>query len=266
MSEPGQEPNAYEKSLFDVAAEGYDRLMGRYLPSLGPAFVDAAGVEAGQRVLDVGCGPGGLTTVLVDRLGADAVVAIDPSPPFVAACRSRNPGADVRQGVAEQLPFPDDSFDASLACLVVGFMSDPVAGVREMRRVTRPGGRIALCFWTLDRMPLLGTFWRAVRTLDPEEQGESVRFGRRQGQLAGLLAEIGASDVVDSELPATVEYADFEDWWSSFTGGAGPVGAYQQSLTPERREQVKARCHDLLGAPTGAFSVVAWVWCAVGRA
>ena len=146
------------RRLFDVAAEGYDRLMGRYLPSLGPAFADAAGVASGQHALDVGCGPGGLTTVLSDRLGPEAVSAIDPSPPFVAACRRRHPEVDVREGVAEELPFPSDSFDVTLACLVVGFMTDPARGVQEMRRVTRPGGTVALCFWHLERMPLLATF------------------------------------------------------------------------------------------------------------
>src|SRR5664279_470114 len=102
---------------FVVAAEGYDRLMGRYLPSLGPAFADAAGIAAGQRVLDVGCGPGGLTSELLRRVGADAVAAIDPSAPFVEACRARHPGVDVRIGVAEQLPFASEDFDATLACV-----------------------------------------------------------------------------------------------------------------------------------------------------
>jgi 2-polyprenyl-3-methyl-5-hydroxy-6-metoxy-1,4-benzoquinol methylase len=74
-------------SAFDVPAEAYDRLMGRYLPTLAPAFADAAGVRTSMRVLDVGCGPGGLTRELVARTGADAVAAIDPSPSFVRACR-----------------------------------------------------------------------------------------------------------------------------------------------------------------------------------
>ena len=93
-------------AAFVVAAEGYDRLMGRYLPSLGPAFADAARITAGQRVVDVGCGPGGLTGELVRRCGAEAVAAIDPSPPFVEACRTRHPGVDVRIGVAERYRSP----------------------------------------------------------------------------------------------------------------------------------------------------------------
>lgn len=252
--------------FFDVGADGYDRLMGRYLPSLGPRFAEAAGVSEGQRALDVGCGPGGLTTVLVDRLGVEAVSAIDPSPPFVAACRARHPGLDVQEGVAERLPYPDDFFDVTLACLVVGFMADPLGGVSQMRRVTRPGGMVALCFWDLERMPLLGTFWGAVRSVRPEERGEIARTGRRRGELAELLERAGCTGMIEAELPATAEYASFADWWSSFTGGAGPVGAFQANLSPEERALVQARSRELLGDPAGPFTQEAWTWCAVGRA
>lgn len=257
-------PDPDPGSMFAVAADGYDRLMGRYLPTLGPVFADAAGVTAGQRVLDVGCGPGGLTTVLADRVGARQVAAIDPSPTFVAACRERNPLADVRAGVAEDLPYADDSFDTSLASLVVGFMSDPVAGVAEMRRVTRPGGRVALSFWTVDRMPLLQTFWRAVATVGGPTTGEDALVGRRPGDLPRLLEQVGVIDVVDGLLACTATYADLDDWWSSFTGGAGPVGAYQQSLGPGVRARVREECDRLLGRPREPFTLEAFAWYAVG--
>lgn len=255
-------------SPFAVAAEGYDRLMGRYLDTLGPVFADAAEVTSGQHVLDVGCGPGGLTAVLVDRVGVDGTVAaIDPSPPFVAACRERHPGVDVREGVAEDLPYADAAFGASLASLVVGFLTDPVAGVCEMRRVTRPGGRVALSFWDLDDMPLLGTFWRAVASaLGPTGGGEGERVGRRRGDLARLLQEAGTTVVVDGRLTCTASYADFEDWWSSFTGGAGPVGAFQVALTEEQRERVRTAADALLSHPRSAFTLRASAWCAVGAA
>ena len=255
-------------SPFAVAAEGYDRLMGRYLPTLGPVFADATEVGAGQRVLDVGCGPGGLTSVLVDRVGAEGTVAaIDPSPPFVAACRARNPGVEVREGVAEDLPYADGAFDAALASLVVGFMTDPAAGVREMGRVTRAGGRVALSFWDLEDMPLLGTFWRAVASaLGPAGGQEAERVGRGRGDLARLLQEAGTTVVVDGRLTCTATYADFEDWWSSFTGGAGPVGAYQVSLGEGDRERVRAAADALLGHPRSPFTLQASAWCAVGAA
>ena len=118
-----------EAVTFPVPAEAYGRFMGRFSEPLAAVFADACGVRAGQRVLDVGCGPGALTAELVRRLGPDAVTAIDPSPPFVAAAAARFPRVDVRTGTAENLPFADDSFDVALAQLVVHFMADPVQGL-----------------------------------------------------------------------------------------------------------------------------------------
>ena len=250
--------------LFAVAAEAYDKLMGRYLPTLSVVFADAAQVDPGLRALDVGCGPGGLTTELVRRLGREGLAAIDPSPSFVAACRERHPGVDVRSGAAEDLPWPDDEFDVTLGSLIAGFLSDPGGAAQEMRRVTRPGGRVGLCFWEFERMPLLSTFWRAVSEIDPAAVGESDRFGRRQGQLAGLLEASGLEDVTESSLRATAEYADPDDWWSSFTGGAGPVGAQYLRMTEDERRRVRHRSFELLGRPRASFSLEAYTWCAVG--
>ncbi|MDH3464200.1 MAG: class I SAM-dependent methyltransferase, partial [Acidimicrobiia bacterium] len=132
---------------FSVAADAYDRFMGRFSSLLAPQFVDYSAVESGQVVLDVGCGPGSLTEELTRRLGASSVHAVDPSPSFVAAARTRNPGVDVHTAVAEDLPFPDGRFDATLAQLVVHFMSDPERGIREMSRVTHTGGVVAACVW-----------------------------------------------------------------------------------------------------------------------
>ena len=117
--------------MFTVAAESYDRFMGRYSAPLAPQLAELAGVAGGQRVLDVGCGPGALTAELVRRAGAANVAAVDPSEPFVAAARERQPGVDVRQASAEELPFEDAAFDAALAQLVVHFMSDPVRGLER---------------------------------------------------------------------------------------------------------------------------------------
>src|SRR5205085_12705555 len=107
--------------------------MGRFSSRLAPVFADFAGVEPGMRALDVGAGTGALTAELVRRDAAAG--AIEPSPAFVAALRSRYPGVDVREGGAEDLPWPDDSFDVALAKLVNAFMSEDTAGIREMTRV-----------------------------------------------------------------------------------------------------------------------------------
>ena len=177
---------------FEVAAEAYDRFMGRYSALLSPQLADLAGVTVGTHVLDVGCGPGALVGELVARVGADLVTAADPSEPFVTAARTRYPGVTVEQAPAERLPFDDDAFDVALAQLVVHFMQDPVAGLREMARVTRGGGVVAASVWDLagGRAPL-SVYWEAARSVDAGAIDESGLAGTREGHLAGLFAAAG---------------------------------------------------------------------------
>ncbi len=238
--------------------------MGRYSEPLAPLFADLAGVRRGQRVLDVGCGPGALTAELVSRVGADAVSAVDPSASFAAAARERLPGVDVRLSAAEQLPFPDGAFDTALAQLVVHFMADPVLGLREMGRVTRPGGLVAACVWDHagGRGPL-AVFWSAVRALDPAAEDESGLAGVREGHLAGLFAQAGLGGTQGTTVTVRVRHASFEQWWEPFTFGVGPAGAYVASLTPERRAALRELCRRLL--PAGPAEISATAWAATGR-
>ena len=250
---------------FIAPAEHYDRFMGRYAPTLAVELADAARIGPGMRVLDVGCGPGGLTSELVARTGAERVAAIDPAPQFADACRERHPGADVRVGPAEDLPFEDGAFDASLAQLVLAFMSDPDAGVREMARVTRPGGTVALCMWDLHEggMTMLNTFWTAVRAIVPEAGGEHHRPGTARGDIAERLGRAGLEDVVDGELTARADYAGFDDFWDPFLLAVGPAGQYLRSLDPERQAAVREGCRAALPAE-GPFTLSARAWYARG--
>ncbi|MGZ4269785.1 MAG: class I SAM-dependent methyltransferase [Solirubrobacteraceae bacterium] len=245
---------------FTAPAEHYDRFMGRYAPTLATALADAAGVHAGMRVVDVGCGPGGLTRELVARAGAANVAAIDPAPQFAAACRERNPGADVREGVAEELPWPDGAFDAALSSLVIGFMRDADRGVREMARVTRPGGTVAACMWdtTTGGMTMLTTFWAAVRTVQPGAEGERRMAGTADGDIAERMRRAGLADVTAGALTATASYAAFDDFWEPFTLAVGPAGEHLRSLSPGQRARVRDACRAAL--PDGAFSLDARAW------
>jgi SAM-dependent methyltransferase len=250
---------------FNVTADAYDRFMGRFSEPLAARFAELAQVQAGQRALDVGCGPGGLTAQLVDRLGAEAVSAVDPSAPFVAAVRARLPGVDVRSAVAERLPFPDDSFDLALAQLVVHFMADPVSGLSEMARVTRPGGLVAACVWDhAGGGGPLATFWRAVHDIDPHVRDESELAGARDGQLAELCEAARLKDIEPMSLTVTVRFTTFDDWWEPFTLGVGPAGAYVARLDEAQRDGLRSRCLQLL--PPSPFEIAASAWCVRARA
>jgi SAM-dependent methyltransferase len=249
---------------FDVAADDYARFMGRYSEPLAVQFAEVAEVRADQRALDVGCGPGALTAQLVERLGAQAVSAIDPSPSFVAAIRARFPEVDVRSGVAEHLPFPDDSFDVVLAQLVVHFMTDPVSGLREMARVTRPGGLVAACVWDhAGSGGPLTTFWRAVHDTTPSARDEAELAGARAGHLAELCEAAGLTLIESTMLTVKVRFATFVDWWEPFTLGVGPAGAHVTQLDEEGRDVLRTRCSQLL--PSAPFEVAASAWCVRAR-
>jgi SAM-dependent methyltransferase len=250
---------------FAVAAASYDRFMGRYSAPLAPLLADLAGVHAGQTVLDVGCGPGALTAELVRRVGPDAVAAIDPSEPFVAAACERHPGVDVRLAPAERIPHADDAFDVSLAQLVVHFMADPVAGLAEMARVTRPGSVVAACVWDYEggRAPI-AAFWRAARELDPQVSDESDLAGARSGHLRELFEAAGLEGVEETAVTAFVEHASFDEWWEPFTLGVGPAGAHVASLDADAVTELRERCRRQL--PDAPFTVEATAWAARGLA
>jgi SAM-dependent methyltransferase len=246
---------------FDVPADAYGRFMGRFSEPLAEAFADLVRARHGMRALDVGCGPGALTARLVDRLGADAVAAVDPSPSFVSAVRSRLPDVDVRQGTAEGLPFGDAEFDLCLAQLVVHFMTDPVAGIAQMARVTRPGGTVGACVWDHagERGPL-SDFWRAVRRLDPSAHDESGLAGARAGHLVELFTAAGLGGARETTLTVTTTFSTFDEWWTPYTFGVGPAGAHVARLAPAEREDLRRRCAELL--PWGPFELEATAWCA----
>ncbi|MBA3332107.1 MAG: methyltransferase domain-containing protein [Actinobacteria bacterium] len=250
---------------FTVAADAYDRFMGRYSVLLAPQLADLADVVVGQRVLDVGCGPGALITALVRRLGPAAVTAVDPSEPFVAAARERHPGVNVECASAEHLPFPDQAFDAALAQLVVHFMADPVTGLREMARVTREHGVVAACVWDhAGGQGPLSVYWEAARELDPEVEDESELAGARAGHLTELFEAAGLHAIEETHLAVSVGHPTFEDWWEPFTLGVGPAGSYAARLDPGRQAQLRELCRDKL--PAAPFVLSARAWAARGLA
>ena len=254
---------------FRAPADAYDRFIGRYGAELAAALIAFAGLEPGMRALDVGCGPGALTKALADRLGAENVAGADPSEPFAEACAARLPGVEVVVAEAESLPFADGAFDAALAQLVVNFMPDAAKGVREMARVTRPGGVVAACVWDYaGEMTLLRAYWDAAREVDPERAARAdegaVMQWCREGELAELWRTVGLRDVRFGEIVVRASYASFEDLWSPFPTGVGPAGAYCKSLDSGLRDALRSAYRSRLGVGDEPFELTARAWGVAG--
>jgi len=245
---------------FEQPRSVYDRHVGRYSSRLASALIERAGVRGGDRVLDVGAGPGPLAEALATRLGAANVAAVEPSRTFADACRARVPGADVRIGTAEALPFENGRFDVALSQLVVNFMREPAAGAREMGRVARR--TVASCVWDYaGEMWMLRHFWDGALDVDPDapDEGRTMAHCSPDG-LAALWRTAGLRDVETDELVVDALYADFDDYWSPFPQGVGPSGAYVAALDADVRERVRRAIYRRLGEPVGAFTLTARAW------
>jgi trans-aconitate methyltransferase len=252
---------------FGVAGTTYDSFMGRYSRPLADQFADAAGVATGDVAIDVGCGPGALTGVLVARLGAESVYACDPSPQFCDECAARHPGVVVTQGRAEAIPFETAEADHAMAQLVLHFVSEPGHAVREMARVVRPGGSVAACVWDSEGgMEMLTAFWESALDIDPEAPGEATtrRFGR-PGEIAELFASAQLEHIEESVLSVASTYASFRELWSGFLAGVGHAGSYCVSLRGAERDRLREALFHRLGSPSGPFTLGAVARCAVAR-
>jgi ubiquinone/menaquinone biosynthesis C-methylase UbiE len=235
-------------SSFTRSGDAYGRFMGRYSEPLAEEF--AAWARFGRRrVLDVGCGPGALTAALADLVGADHVAAVDPAEQFVAACRERVTGADVRRALAEELPFGDASFGAALSQLVLNFVGDPRAAGEELRRVVAPGGVVAACTWVVRGVEMLNVFWDAAEAhVDPDAtDAETLRQLRTPESLAAWAEEAGLENVETTTLSVAVDHAGFEDFWAPMTAAFGPVGTFYDRISDDVRAGIRERCRASLG-------------------
>jgi SAM-dependent methyltransferase len=236
--------------VFRVDEESYDDFMRRYSVRLAPLFADFASVREGHRVLDVGAGTGALTHELVAR-GA-TVVAVEPSPDFTRALRSRFPQIEVHEARAEELPFADDSFDAALAQLVVGFMADAGAAMRELGRVAH---QVAICMWGVEEVQMFAAIGRTARLLCSGSAEQGARRYSTARELHDLLVGAGLTNVETCELDVTAAYLDFEEFWRALSRQVGPAGAWLHGLDDHRRALAHDELHKQLGSPSGAFEL-----------
>lgn len=235
----------------------YDRFMGRYSTPLAPKFADFAGITKGQRVLDVGAGTGALSAELIGR-GAE-LAAADPAPHFVSALRARLPAAEIEAAPAEALPWGEGTFDAALAQLVVMFMNDAPGGVREMRRVVRPGGIVAVCMWDRERMEMLSALKRALETLGAWPRGETGVDYRTRDEIDSLFAD-GFGETTAELLEVEAGYDGFDEFWDALTAGASESGRWAASQTGDDLVEARREVRRQLGDPVGAFALSAAAW------
>jgi SAM-dependent methyltransferase len=251
----------------------YERFLGRWSRLLARPFADFARPPRDGPVLDVGCGTGSLALVLAEGRADRPVAGIDIAFPYVAFARSQPGcmGASFVVGDACRLPYADQSFAGALAQLSLNFVPDAAAAAREMRRVVRPGGVVAAAVWDFrGGLVFQRLFWDTAAGLDGEAGAARDRlFSTPLALPDGLPAlwhRAGFAAVERGSLTIRMEYAEFADYWEPLLGGQGPVGAYVESLSPDKRRLIedRVRASYLSGAPDGPRSMTATAWAVRG--
>ena len=223
-------------------SDGYERFMGRWTRRLAPLFVSFAGVTDADRVLDVGSGTGALAAAAAE-VDAVQVTGIEPSAAFVRYAQDHVNGR-FEVGDAQALPVADDAFDCALSMLVLNFVADPAAALRQMIRVTRPGGVVAAAVWDYgDGMQMLRRFWDAAVALDPDAAQRDERHMPlcTRGALAQLWRAHGLQDVEEQPLTIEMRFESFDDYWRPFLNGQGPAGGYVSTLSESARLALESR-------------------------
>jgi len=253
-------------------AEAYEKFMGRWSRLVAPLLVDFSGVPDRGRILDVGSGTGALAFAVAERKPQVHVLGIDPSKEYVEYARSRNrfrERVDFETGDAQQLRFEDASFDASLSLLVFNFIPDAAKALREVRRVTRPGGPISAAVWDYgEGMRMLRAFWDAAVSVDSQAEKLDERHMPlcRAGELSQLWRKAGLENVRKEPQTITMRFGSFADYWDAFLLGQGPAGAYVRRLNGEQRQVLRGAVQNRVPSTdeNSPFELPARVWSVCG--
>lgn len=256
-------------------AAAYERLMGRWSRGLAAQFIDFAGINDGDRILDLGCGTGSLAFALAARGEPKAIIGIDISQAYVAHAReqARDRRLSFHVGNAASLDWPDGSVDRCYSLLALNFVQPPAAALAEMRRVTRPGGTVAAAVWDFaGGLTYQRLFWDTAAARDPQAATARDRHYAAAlvwpGELEAAFEGAGARDVSASSLTMRMVYADFADYWEPIADAQGPVGDYVKQLDAASLAALASavRSAYLAGRPDGPRSMTATAWAAKGTA
>jgi SAM-dependent methyltransferase len=254
-----------------ASGHSYEDYVGRWSRAVAADFLPWLAVPPGTRWLDVGSGTGALTEAVLVGCAPLEVVGVEPSEPFrqFAADQVPDPRASFRAGDAQAIPLADAAVDAVVSGLVLNFVPERPAALREMRRVARAGGTVAAYVWDYPgEMQLMAHFWAAAVALDPGSVSvdEAARFAFcRPGPLRALFTEAGLDAVEVRDIVVPTDFPDFDAYWTPFLGGTGTAPTYIAALDDERRaalrDAVRAR---LPIGDDGSIHLTARAWAVRG--
>ena len=252
-------------------AAAYDHLMGRWSRRLAPLLIQFGGIADGEHILDVGCGTGSLTFTLPTMANVASITGVDYAQVYVDHTRAQatDPRIIIQQADACALPFPDASFDRAFCNLVLQFIPDHQQAVAEMRRVVRPGGTVTAAVWdTYGGLPTSRMMWDTAGVLFPDAKPPRSLFRWLDGpdEMAALWRQIGMRDVTQTSLLIRMEFTSFEDYWSPYVGGEGPVGHFVAGLSEADRTTLREHLRRayLSNRPDGPRSFPCTAWACSG--
>ncbi|MEP6493937.1 MAG: methyltransferase domain-containing protein [bacterium] len=255
-----------------AAGNAYEPYVGRWSRVVAREFLEWLAPANGERWLDVGCGTGALTEAILEIAAPARVDAVDASAAYVEFARDRIRDSRVVFDVADArtLPTPSASVDIVVSGLVLNFVPEPETALREMARVVRPGGHVAVYLWDYaGEMQLMRHFWDAAAELDARAAAldEGRRFPICQlAPLETLFRNAGLQKVEGRAIDAPTRFRDFSDYWTPFLGGQGPAPTYAMSLTEDQRTTLRERLRARLStAPDGSIDLIARAWAVRGE-
>jgi SAM-dependent methyltransferase len=257
-----------DKPLSDTWEKGdaYERYVGRWSRQVAPVFLNWFHASPGQRWLDVGCGTGALCTAILEHGSPASVTGVEPSEGFLETAKKiLSSRAVFHTGHATAIPLQDASVDVVVSGLVLNFVPDQPAALKEMIRVTTNQGMIGAYVWDYaEGMELMRYFWDTALSLNPEASSvdESARFPLcRPEALTDLFTRAGLQTVDVTPIDIPTPFESFDDYWQPFLGGQGSAPTYAMSLSEADRAQLRERIRECLPIqPDGSISLMARAW------